>query len=92
MITQEQKTKVTQAVANNTFQSLNFNGLLLAAKYYSVNLAKEKIESMADEELTKLLADVEAAEQRASEDGLGAEPVSVDPNAQGSTTVNPEAQ
>lgn len=49
------KTQVTQVIANGILNSLNINGILEAAKAYSMNMAQEKVAVMSEEELTDTL-------------------------------------
>lgn len=58
--------KITIALANEFLNSFNINGLLEAAKQYSIHLAKEKISSLSEEEKEGLLKDVIERENSAS--------------------------
>lgn len=80
--------KVTIALANEFLNSFNINGLLEAAKQYSIHLAKEKVSNLSEEDLQSLLEDVNKKEKELQE-----------ANAQASqesnntvTTENPEEQ
>ena len=55
------KTQVTQVIANGILNSLNINGILEAAKAYSMNMAQERVAVMSEEELTETLAKINAA-------------------------------
>jgi len=58
--------KITIALANEFLNSFNINGLLEAAKQYSIQLAKEKISNLSEEEKEGLLKDVIERENSAS--------------------------
>ena len=58
--------KITIALANEFLNSFNINGLLEAAKQYSIQLAKEKITGLSTEEKEALLKDVNERESSAS--------------------------
>jgi len=58
--------KITIALANEFLNSFNINGLLEAAKQYSIQLAKEKISNLSEEEKESLLKDVIERENSAS--------------------------
>ena len=58
--------KITIARANEFLNSFNINGLLEAAKQYSIQLAKEKITGLSTEEKEALLKDVNERESSAS--------------------------
>jgi len=58
--------KITIALANEFLNSFNINGLLEAAKQYSIQLAKEKITGLSTEEKETLLKDVNERESSAS--------------------------
>jgi hypothetical protein len=58
--------KITIALANEFLNSFNINGLLEAAKQYSIQLAKEKISGLSEEEKEGLLKDVNERENAAS--------------------------
>ena len=74
--------KITIALANEFLNSFNINGILEAAKHYSIHLATEKISALSDEEKEALLKDVKEKETAPSS-----------PEAQNEvTTENPEEQ
>jgi len=58
--------KITIALANEFLNSFNINGLLEAAKQYSIQLAKEKISGLSEEEKAGLLKDVNERENAVS--------------------------
>ena len=55
------KTQVTQVIANGILNSLNINGILEAAKAYSMNMAQERVSVMSEEELSETLVKINAA-------------------------------
>ena len=72
-MTDPEKEKITVALANEFLNSFNINGLVAAAKHYSIHLAQEKIDSSSEDELKNIMAEVlkrekEAAEQAAKVD------------------------
>ena len=58
--------KITIALANEFLNSFNINGLLEAAKQYSIKLANEKIETLSDEDKESLLKDIKERESAAT--------------------------
>ena len=74
--------KITIALANEFLNSFNINGLLEAAKQYSIQLAKEKISNLSEEEKEGLLKDVNERENSASNPSTSNEV----------TTENPEKE
>ena len=74
--------KITIALANEFLNSFNINGLLEAAKQYSIQLAKEKITGLSTEEKEALLKDVNEGESSASNSATSNEV----------TTENPEKE
>ena len=59
--------KITVALANEFLNSFNINGLLEAAKQYSIKLATERVETLSDEDKESLLKDIEEREKAAAE-------------------------
>ena len=55
------KNQVTQVIANGILNSLNINGILEAAKAYSMNMAQERVAVMSEEELNETLTKINAA-------------------------------
>ena len=49
MTTEDQNQKIIQSLANATFQSLNLNGLIHAAKFYCIKEAEAKFDELDDE-------------------------------------------
>lgn len=74
--------KITIALANEFLNSFNINGLLEAAKQYSIQLAKEKISNLSEEEKEGLLKDVNERENSVSNSATSNEV----------TTENPEKE
>ena len=74
--------KITIALANEFLNSFNINGLLEAAKQYSIQLAKEIISNLSEEEKEGLLKDVNERENSASNPSTSNEV----------TTENPEKE
>jgi hypothetical protein len=66
---QNDKERVVQVVANGILNSLNINGILEAVKTYSMNMAKERVEVMSDDELNETLEKINnaVAEQEAQQ-------------------------
>ena len=56
----EDKEKVIQSIANDIFNKLNINGIVEAAKFYSINLASQNYEEFSKEDRLKLLEDIES--------------------------------
>lgn len=67
MTTEEQNQKIIQSLANATFQSLNINGLIHAAKFYCIKEAEKKFEELDDETKGKIIAEIEAQEKAQAE-------------------------
>ena len=67
---QEQKNQVTEVIANGILNTLNINGILEATKSYSMQMAKNRVEVMSEEELTETLKKIEQAveEQKLSKE------------------------
>ena len=63
MTTEDQNQKIVQSLANATFQSLNLNGLIHAAKFYCIKEAEAKFEDLDDETKGKILSELEAQEK-----------------------------
>ena len=67
---EEDTKKVINALANATFQSLNPNGMINAAKFYSVRLAEQKFNEIDDEQKQKILAEIDEAEKQSQDSQL----------------------
>jgi len=67
MTTEEQNQKVIQSLANATFQSLNLNGLIHAAKFYCIKEAEAKFAELDDETKGKILSELEEQEKSQGE-------------------------
>jgi hypothetical protein len=79
--------KITVALANEFLNSFNINGLLEAAKQYSIKLATERVETLSDEDKENLLKDIEEREKAASK--ASSESTTEESKV---TTENPEEQ
>ena len=64
---EEDTQKVINAIANATFQSLNPNGIINAAKFYSVRVAEQKFNEIDDEKKQKILAEINEAEKKSQD-------------------------
>ena len=67
MTTEDQNQKIIQSLANATFQSLNLNGLIHAAKFYCIKEAEAKFEELDDETKGKILTELEEQEKSQAE-------------------------
>lgn len=63
MTTEEQNQKIIQSLANATFQSLNINGLLHAAKFYCIKEAEKKFDELDEETRLKIVTELENQEK-----------------------------
>lgn len=61
MTTEEENQKIVQSIANATFQSLTLNGLIHAAKFYSIKEAEKKLENLDQETRDKLIEEIDKA-------------------------------
>ena len=61
-MTEEENTKVQDAVANSILNSLNINGIIEAVKIYSVNVANQQCKDMSEEDKQKILENIQARE------------------------------
>lgn len=59
--------KITIVLANEFLNSFNINGILEASKQYSIKLAKDKVDSLSDEDRESLLKEIEEKEKQALE-------------------------
>tara|TARA_B110000305_G_C19390908_1_gene614803 strand:- start:152 stop:394 length:243 start_codon:yes stop_codon:yes gene_type:complete len=66
-MTEQEIEKITVTIANEFVNSFNLNGLIAAAKHYSVHLAKQRVESLEEEDLKKLMAEILEKEKEAEE-------------------------
>ena len=70
MITKQDEEKIIEGIANANLNSLNINGLLEAAKFYSITLAKNSVSEMSEEkkqEVYDKMLKSEAAQKKADE-------------------------
>lgn len=67
MTTEEQNQKIIQSLANATFQSLNINGLLHAAKFYCIKEAEKKFEELDEETRVNIATELEQQEKAQAE-------------------------
>jgi hypothetical protein len=64
----ENDQKIIQAIANATFQSLNIQGLVHAAKFYCVHEARGKFPDLDEETKAKILQEIEEQEKEGEKD------------------------
>ena len=83
--------KITVALANEFLNSFNINGLLEAAKQYSIKLATERVETLSDEDKESLLKDIEEREKAAAEASAEASSETTSEESK-VTTEDPEEQ
>jgi hypothetical protein len=55
------KDKMVETLANSILNQLSINGLIEAAKSYSIQLANKQLEEMSDEDKDKLIEHIEKA-------------------------------
>lgn len=84
-MTDQEIEKITVTIANEFLNSFNLNGLVAAAKHYSIHLAKEKVDSLEEADLKKIMSEILEREKELAEKGETSE-------ARVTTSVNPEAQ
>jgi len=58
-MSEENKEKMVEAIANTILQQLNLNGVIEASKFYSINLANKQYAEMSDEDKQKLAEGIE---------------------------------
>lgn len=68
MITTEQEESLVEGIANANLNSFNINGMLEAARFYAIHLAKTSVANMEPEEKEKVLEEIEEARKKAEED------------------------
>ena len=56
------KDKMVETLANSILNQLSINGLIEAAKSYSIQLANKQLEEMPDEDKDKLIEHIEKAD------------------------------
>ena len=79
--------KITVALANEFLNSFNINGLLEAAKQYSIKLATERVETLSDEDKENLLKDIQERETAAAQSSETATETATE-----ATTEDPEKE
>lgn len=67
IISEEDKSKIIEGIATATLNSFNINGLVQAAKFYSVHLANEQYTNMSEDDRLKVLSEIKTAEEKAQE-------------------------
>jgi ribosomal protein L15E len=67
IIGEEDKSKIIEGIATATLNSFNINGLVQAAKFYSVHLANEQYTNMSEDDRLKVLSEIKTAEEKAKE-------------------------
>jgi hypothetical protein len=76
-MTEENKQKSVEAIANTILQQLNLNGVIEASKFYSINLANKQYAEMSDEDKQKLLDNMQKIDQEQAEPEVEEAPVEV---------------
>ena len=56
------KDKMIETLGNSILNQLNLNGVIEAAKSYSIQLANKQLEEMSDEDKEKLIQHIEKAD------------------------------
>ena len=67
MITTEQEESIVEGIANANLNAFNINGMLEAARFYAIHLAKTSVANMSPEEKEKVLKEIEEAQNKAEE-------------------------
>jgi len=62
-MSEEEKSRIIEAIANSILNQLSLNGVIEASKVYSLNLATNKYEEMSEKERKNLLEQLESASQ-----------------------------
>jgi len=92
-MTEQELEKITVALANEFLNSFNINGLMAAAKHYSIYLAKDRVSSLSEEELKKIMAEILEKEKEMTEKAAEQEKLQGETgDTRVTTSVNPEAQ
>jgi len=76
-MSEENKEKMVQAIANTILQQLNLNGVIEASKFYSINLAEKQYAEMSDEDKQKLLENIEKIDAEQAQPEVEEAPVEV---------------
>jgi len=67
MITTEQEESIVEGIANANLNAFNINGMLEAARFYAIHLAKTSVANMSPEEKEKVLKEIDEAQKKAEE-------------------------
>ena len=67
MITTEEEESIVEGIANANLNAFNINGMLEAARFYAMHLAKTSVANMSPEEKEKVLNEIEEAHKKAEE-------------------------
>ncbi len=76
-MSEENKEKMVQAIANTILQQLNLNGVIEASKFYSINLANKQYAEMSDEDKQKLAESIEKIDEAQAQPEVEEAPVEV---------------
>jgi|TARA_R110001583_G_scaffold2061_3_gene15177 hypothetical protein len=76
-MTEENKQKSVEAIANTILQQLNLNGVIEASKFYSINLANKQYAEMSDEDKQKLLDNMQKIDEEQAQPQVENAPVEV---------------
>ena len=76
-MTEENKQKSVEAIANTISQQLNLNGVIEASKFYSINLANKQYAEMSDEDKQKLLDNMQKIDEEQAQPQVENAPVEV---------------
>ena len=76
-MSEENKEKMVQAIANTILQQLNLNGVIEASKFYSINLANKQYAEMSDEDKQKLAENIKKIDQEQAQPEVEEAPVEV---------------
>jgi hypothetical protein len=76
-MSEENKEKMVEAIANTILQQLNLNGVIEASKFYSINLANKQYAEMSDEDKQKLAENIEKIDETQAQPEVEEAPVEV---------------
>jgi len=76
-MSEENKEKMVEAIANTILQQLNLNGVIEASKFYSINLANKQYAEMSDEDKQKLAENIEKIDEAQAQPEVEEAPVEV---------------
>ena len=77
IMSEENKEKMVEAIANTILQQLNLNGVIEASKFYSINLANKQYAEMSDEDKQKLLDNIQKIDEEQAQPQVENAPVEV---------------